>query len=78
MAKQKPATLVLIYTATGADVKIGDTAYTFDGTEVKVLGWMEPRHPGSTGRVYVKTAGIADAMRCEFYPSVIGAEWVSR
>lgn len=43
------------------------------GSPVEITGWQEPRHSGSTGRVYIRYLnGGQDA---EYFPSVIGAEF---
>lgn len=63
----------LVYDETGKEVQVGDVAKTFRDEVVTVTGVEEPRHSGSTGRVYVKFDG-ADRSR-EFFPSVIGAKW---
>lgn len=63
----------LIYDKDGSDVCVGDTVLDRDGDEMKVTGWSVPAHPGSTGRVQVKT-GDSDR---EFFPSVINAHWVN-
>lgn len=55
--------------ANGDTVQVGDKATTFRNERVTVTGGAPPRHEGSTGRVYLDDNG-------EFYPSVIGAEWV--
>ena len=66
----------LIYEKTGCEVKCGDVAHTFRGEAVYVEGWEEPRHAGSTGRVYVKE--MRDhGCSASYYPSVIGAVWVN-
>jgi hypothetical protein len=66
----------LIYTNTGAPAKLGDTVETFRGERAILLGIQEPHKPASTGRVYIQLDG-SRASR-EFFPSVIGAEWVGR
>lgn len=55
----------------GKPVKIGQEYKTFRGETVTLLGVEEPRHVGSTGRVYVQLNGA----ECAFYPSVINANW---
>jgi hypothetical protein len=65
----------LVYTSTQQPVQIGDIV-TIDDEEVVVNDIRRPHKPASTGRVYVRYAGARyDA---EFFPSVIGAEWIER
>ena len=66
----------LIYTNTGAPAKLGDIVETFRGERAVLLGIQEPHKPASTGRVYIQLAD-SRASR-EFFPSVIGAEWIER
>lgn len=66
----------LVYTATNREVKIGDIVTTFQGQNVQITGMEKPRHAGSTGRVYVK--GLDGSWQCEYYPSVVDAEWIDR
>lgn len=66
----------LIYTDTGAPVQLGDQVQTFRGERAILLGIGEPHKPSSTGRVYIQLAD-SGASR-EFFPSVIGAEWIER
>ena len=65
----------LVYENTGCEVKVGEPARTFRGETVYIEGWEEPRHAGSTGRVYVKEMR-ENGFTCGYYPSVIGAVWV--
>ena len=65
----------LIYESTGKEVQSGDIAHTFRGEPVVVTGWQEPRHAGSTGRVYCKSMDES-GWDNSWYPSVIGAKWV--
>ena len=65
----------LIYTDTGEPVNTGDIARTFRNEPVIVTGWAEPKHSGSTGRVYLREMGD-QRFEGEYYPSVIGAQWV--
>lgn len=65
----------LIYETTGTPVKTGDIAHTFRGEAVIVTGRQEPRHSGSTGRVYCKSMDESKWDNA-WYPSVIGAKWV--
>ncbi len=66
----------LVYENTGVEVQSGDVAHTFRGDPVIVEGWSEPRHTGSTGRVYIKEMRDHGCSG-EYYPSVIGAVWVN-
>ncbi len=62
--------------AAGSAVQVGDEVLTFRGEEVTVLGISKPTHAASTGRV---TVGDEDSnWTMEYFPSVIGAEWVER
>ena len=65
----------LVYETTGKPVKTGDIAHTFRGEAVIVTGWQEPRHEGSTGRVYCQSTDESK-WNDSWYPSVIGAKWV--
>jgi hypothetical protein len=64
----------MIYEQTNEAVKVGDIAKTFRGETVTVTGFEQPRHSGSTGRVYVKFEGFEETR--EFFPGVIGARWI--
>lgn len=59
----------LILKSTGRPLANGDYVTTFRGERGKLAGWREPRHGGSTGRVYVTIDGNTH----EWFPSVIGA-----
>lgn len=86
-AKRKPAMNVkrnaipfspthkLVY-SDGKPVQIGDKVKTFRGETFTLIGVQVPRHEGSTGRVFVRDD--QDGTELAFYPSVIGAKWVSR
>ena len=65
----------LVFENTGCEVKVGEVAYTFKGDAVYIEGWEEPRHAGSTGRVYVKEFK-GRGFNASYFPSVIGAVWV--
>lgn len=67
-------TYKLINKETGHEIKKGDTVFTFRGEQAIVTGFQEPRHPASTGRVYV----TINEINCGFYPSVIHAEIVEQ
>jgi hypothetical protein len=64
----------LIYIATGADVKVGDTVKSFRGEPAVVTGWAPPTHGGSSGRIYVTQEG---GWRGSFFPTVYGARFQS-
>ena len=64
----------LVDTKTGREIRIGDVVKTFRGEDAKVLGWSEPRHSASTGRVDVFL--IDAGYRQEFFPGVINARIV--
>lgn len=66
----------LVYTDTGAPVRVGDQVQTFRGERATLLMITEPHKPASTGRVYIQFAD-GGASR-EFFPSVIGADWIER
>ena len=66
----------LVYEKTGVEVKCGEVAFDFRGDPVYIEGWEEPRHAGSTGRVYVKEMNDSGCS-CGYYPSVIGAVWIN-
>ncbi len=65
----------LVYAKNQQPVNYGDVTRTFRGNVVLVEGWAEPKHAGSTGRVYLKEM---EEHGCsgEYYPSVIDAHWV--
>ncbi len=66
----------LIYTATGQDARQGDQVQTFRGERATLAMFTKPHKPSSTGRVYIRLHGSEDVL--QFFPSVIGAEWVER
>jgi hypothetical protein len=68
----------LINSETGNEVKVGDAVTTFRDEDGTVTDVEEPRKPSSTGRVYVKFTYPNASLTKEFFPSVIGAEWVER
>ena len=67
---------ILLHTETKRVVAVGDTLKTFRGEAVIVTGWEKPRHAGSTGRIYVRDAGIPHGLEMSFFPSVCGCEVV--
>lgn len=58
----------LVFKGTAIPVLMGDKVTCFRGEQAVVTGWAEPRHSGSTGRVYTSDG--------EYYPSVYNLEWV--
>lgn len=66
----------LIYSDTKQPARLGDQVQTFRGERAILLGIQEPHKPSSTGRVYIEFNGSGCAR--EFFPSVIGAEWIER
>ncbi len=66
----------LVYEGTGIDVRVGDVRTLDDGRKVKVLNVVQPRTPASTGRVGVRNEQTGGTS--EYFPNVIGAEWVER
>ena len=62
----------------GDTVEVGDEALTFRGESVTVTGIEEPRNSGSTGRIYVRFDYPNAKLTREFFPGVIGAEWIER
>lgn len=65
----------LVRVADGVEIKRGDTVTTFRGEVAVLEDAREPQHSGSTGRVYVRFDGATWPR--EFFPGVIGAEWVA-
>ena len=53
-------------------VVVGDWIKTFSGERCKLLGWVEPQTPQSTGRIHVR---FEDGHEAEYYPSVCNLEW---
>lgn len=63
---------VLVHKDTGIPVEEGETLTDFRGDTAIFCYGEEPRHPGSTGRAYVREDG------CDpfgYYPSVYDLEW---
>jgi hypothetical protein len=65
----------LVYSNDNEPVRVGDIILTFRNEMYELESMREPHHSGSTGRVYVKPVFGNDSSR-EFFPSVVGAEWV--
>ena len=62
----------LVHKATRQPVQIGERIASFRGEFCTVESVEQPRHAGSTGRVYVRAdAGWSQG----FYPSVFDLEW---
>ncbi len=66
--------MILVNEDTKAPVKKGDKVTSFRGAKAIVESWEEPRHAGSTGRVYVREskAGFVAG----YFPGVFGLEFV--
>jgi hypothetical protein len=62
----------LVYKATGAPVRIGDTV-----PQGKVVYFRAPHKASAEGRVTVQT-GKRQVDTREYYASVIGAVWIER
>jgi hypothetical protein len=58
----------------GQDAQLGRFYPSFRGEMFLLVGGREPRHEGSTGRVWVKVA--QDATTLEFFPGVFELKWV--
>jgi hypothetical protein len=54
------------------EIQVNETRKLFNGGTAVVKSWTEPHKPSSTGRVYVER----DGQRMEYFPRVIGAEFV--
>lgn len=68
----------LIYSNTKTEVQIGDVVRTHNHVALMTVKRItQPHKPGSTGRVYVRPIG-EDRGGGEYFPSVIGAEWIER
>lgn len=72
--KAKP--MQLVYENGGKPVLVGDLVPCHnEDAPVEVLYITKPHKPSSTGRVGVK---FSDGSHREFFPGVIGAEWINR
>lgn len=68
----------LVYTATQAEVKVGDIV-ELDGEKQKVHYFRQPHKPASEGKVTVAPLSRPRTVNMrEYYVSVIGAEWIER
>lgn len=57
----------------GKPAEKGQEVETFRGEKGILVGWKEPAHSSSSGRVYVQLEG--HDFQNEWYPGVIRAEW---
>lgn len=64
--------MTLVNKDTGMPVAKGDTVISFRGEPAKLVGWKEPVHSGSTGRVVV----LKGKSTREYYPSVYNLKFV--
>lgn len=70
----------LIYEATGEEVKVGDRVI-LRGQEyarVVITAIERPRHPASSGRIYVAPSKEKAFEAQGYFPSVFGAKWIER
>lgn len=72
----------LVYKKSRKPVKVGDRVtigYLADRSVVEIASIEEPRHPGSTGRVYLKAVKRGRVVETEgmhgYFPAVIDAIW---
>ena len=65
----------LVYSDTHKPVETGDIIDLRDGKAV-VVYVREPHKPASTGRVGIKY--VENKWSMEYFPNVIGAEWIGR
>lgn len=65
----------LIETSTGRELSPGDSVRTFRDEEATLIDIEEPRHIGSTGRVFLRFKDQRTVEPMAFFPGVIGAEW---
>ena len=66
----------LINTTTRQPINTGAIVQDFHGTRWVLEGGRPPHKPSSTGFVWVRSVDGRGLSR-EFYPSVIGAQWVN-
>lgn len=66
----------LIYTKSGTPVYIGDIVKLSRGEEFEIKALIKPHKPESTGRVSGRMSGAT--YDSEYFPNVIGAEWIDR
>jgi hypothetical protein len=60
----------------GKEAVKGQKVTTFRGEEMILVSWREPRHSSSAGKVYVKAEDADGVAQSEFFPKVIGGEFV--
>lgn len=65
--------MILVYAATGKEVKIGDKVTGHNGLSGTVYSVEAPHRVGSTGRVHITEN---DEFSRSVFPAVIGACWV--
>lgn len=68
----------LVYTKDGSEVKVGDEVvveYRREKECFVVEYFRKPHSPASSGKVTVRNE---EGLSCEFYVSIIGAEWIER
>ena len=63
----------LVSTISGLDINVGDEVEDFRGDWWTVKGWTAPRHPASSGRVYLSNG----EWEHEYFPGVISAQIVN-
>lgn len=64
----------LVYKETNEEVKVEDRVQ-LDCKWYEVIGISRPHKSSSTGRVFLKDV---DDNKFQYFPSVIGAEWIER
>jgi hypothetical protein len=64
--------LTLVNATTREPLEVGQLVADFRGGVWTLTGGRAPGHDGSTGRVWLNDGSRAG----EFFPGVIGAEWV--
>lgn len=68
----------LVYAYDSArEARVGDSVRGPHGNYV-LQDWQRPRHPGSTGSVYVTRADDPDGKHFELYPEAVGLTWIER
>ena len=67
----------LIYEKTQTPVAVGDIVH-LRGRPCVVTGWAEPHKPSSTGRVHIQTMCDRGIFSAQYFPVVIGANWIGR
>lgn len=71
----------LIHENTGRKIQIGDTVVDFRNEMVAVIvSFTKPRHPGSSGRVYVRPLEHKhdEDWTQEYFPSVFGLKFIEK